>query len=246
MSGESLSCASHCPCSPSGDAKRETDRAALGRRSGFEGACDRAGVVRGCDVSVTRLARLRSQFVCRFRGRVLRGRYGVARVPSRRRCWRAGRLGARPCRRCRLARTRKNARRLAWNSGVGPRRQEAVGGCEGGGDLAGQGPARPGRRGAAARARPQGRVAAVELRVRRRAWCPGRPSTVKGASRRKRRPQPGRPGRRSLCDPKRSGVKRQAGGLPARGRTPPQPSPTRRCHKPGDVKSALTPKTREA
>ena len=121
------------------------------------------------------------------------------------------------------------------SAGVEPRSRAATTGTAVGlrrlGDLAGSRPVRPGRCGPAAPRPAVGRVTAVELRVRQRAWCPGRPSTVKGASRRKRRPQTCRPGQGSLCDPELSGVKRQADGLPAGGRTPPHPI-TRRDVKP--------------
>jgi hypothetical protein len=83
----------------------------------------------------------------------------------------------------------------------------------GGTDLAGSRPARPGRRG---RAAAPGRSARCGRRLRgRRAVCPGRPSEVKGASRRKRRPQAAALEPRGLCGPSGQGSRGRPDGLPA-------------------------------
>jgi hypothetical protein len=61
------------------------------------------------------------------------------------------------------------------------------------------------------------RVTVVELRVRRRAWCPATPPPSKALRVAGDGHKPVALEQRSLCDPMRSGVKRQAGSLPARG-----------------------------
>jgi hypothetical protein len=74
------------------------------------------------------------------------------------------------------------------------------------GDLAGGRPARPGRRGGRGSWPSDARVGGASV--------PDRSSKLKGATRRKRRPQPGRP---LTFEPLRPSGRRQAGGLPSQG-----------------------------